>query len=101
MVIVATRLEDGRDEHVQRHGQERGARVEEKRRHDTIVLRMAERIPELLPPSSAASATPTTAPRDAPQTPAEDAGVVEPHPATGVAEEGSEPRSWWRRFFGF
>ena len=43
-------------------GQEREARVEEKRRHDTIVLRMAERIPELLP---ASTATPT--PREASQ----------------------------------
>jgi hypothetical protein len=50
-------------------GQEREARVEEKRRHDTIVLRMAERIPELLP-ASTASATP--APREAPQTAAEE-----------------------------
>jgi hypothetical protein len=50
-------------------GQEREARVEEKRRHDTIVLRMAERIPELLP-ASTASATP--APREVPQTAAEE-----------------------------
>ncbi len=50
-------------------GQERDARVEEKRRHDTIVLRMAERIPELLP-ASTASATP--APREVPQTAAEE-----------------------------
>jgi excisionase family DNA binding protein len=24
----------------------------------------------------------------------------EPRPATGVTQEGSEPRSWWRRVFG-
>jgi hypothetical protein len=55
-------------------------------------MSLTQRIPELEAPRE---------PPDAPQTAAEDAGVVEPHPATGVAEEGSEPRSWWRRFFGF
>ena len=79
-------------------GQEREARVEEKRRHDTIVLRMADRIPELLP---ASTATPMPEPREAPQTAAEDAGgVEEPRPATEGAQEGAERRSsWWRRLF--
>ena len=77
-------------------GQEREARVEEKRRHDTIVLRMAERIPELLPapPSS-------PAPREAPQTAAEDAEGDEPRPPTRGTEESAVRPSWWRRFFGF
>ena len=75
---------------------ERLAREEERRRHDTVIMQITQRIPEL-----PQAGPPSSAPRDAPQTPAEDAGVVEPHPATGVAEEGSEPRSWWRRFFGF
>ncbi len=78
-------------------GQEREARVEEKRRHDTIVLRMAERIPELLPPTS----TPTPAPRDAPQTAAEDARGSEPRPAAEEAQETAQTRSWLRRWFGF
>ena len=76
-------------------GQERQARVEEKRRHDTIVLRMAERIPELLPASTA-----TPEPREAPPTAAEDARGSEPRPTTEEAQEGSERRSWWHRLFG-
>ena len=75
-------------------GQEREARVEEKRRHDTIVLRMAERIPELLPASPS-----SPAPREAPQTAAEEPEGSEPLPATEGAQEGSERRSWLRRFF--
>jgi hypothetical protein len=35
------------------------------------------------------------------ETPAEDAGGSESHPATEGAQEGTETRSWWRRFFGF
>ena len=76
--------------------QEREARVEEKRRHDTIVLRMAERIPELLPPSS----TPTPAPREPPQAPDEDAGGSEPRTSTEGAQEAPESRPWWRGWFG-
>ena len=42
------------------------------------------------------------APRDAPQTAAEDAEGSEHRPATGGVQDGSERRSsWWRRFFGF
>ncbi len=83
-----------RDEELRR---EREAREEAERRHDTIVMRMAERIPELLP----ASATPTPAPRDAPQTATEDAGGVEPRPSPEGVQESAQPRPWWRRFFGF
>ena len=77
-------------------GQEREARVEEKRRHDTIVLRMAERIPELLP---ASAATPTPEPREAPQTAAEAPAGSEPRPATEEAQGPAERRSWLHRFF--
>jgi|SRR5215210_4797 len=45
-------------------------------------------------------ASPT--PREAPQTAAEEPeGVVEERPFTEESQEGSEPRSWWRRWFGF
>ena len=82
-----------RDEELRR---EREAREEAERRHDTIVLRMAERIPELLP-APTASATP--APREAPQAAAEEPEGSEPRPDGGGAQEGAERRSWLRRFF--
>jgi hypothetical protein len=80
-----------RDEELRR---EREAREEAERRHDMIVMRMAERIPEL-------EAPPTPATRESPRTVAGSEEGSEPRSATGVAEEGSEPRSWWRQFFGF
>jgi hypothetical protein len=100
--LIVTRLENevgflrelvrSRDEELRR---EREAREEAERRHDTIVMRMAERIPEL-------EAPPTPAPRESPETVAEDAGGSEHRPATEDAQEGAERRSsWWRRFFGF
>ena len=64
----------------------------ELERKDAILLRMAERIPEL-----EASSAPSE-PRDAPETASE-------HGAEGDTSEGSQEhaqrRSWWRRFFGF
>ncbi len=79
-----------RDEELRR---EREAREEAERRHDTIVMRLAERIPEL-------EDSPTPAPREVPQTPAEATGGGKPGPATGGAHDGTERRSWWRRMFG-
>jgi hypothetical protein len=70
---------------------------EEIRRRDHIIAGLVERLPpQLEAPTSLGSER-----RESPETVAEDAGGGEPRPATGVAEEGSEPRSWWRRFFGF
>jgi hypothetical protein len=68
---------------------ERLAREEERRRHDTVIMQITQRIPEL------------EAPREAPQTTDEDAGGSEPRPATEGAQEDSVQRSWWRRWFGF
>ena len=65
---------------------------DESRRKDAIIMSLTQRIPELEAPRE---------PPDAPQTAAEDAGVVEPHPTTEGAEEGTERRSWWRTWFGF
>ncbi len=65
---------------------------EEIRRRDHIIAGLVERIPEL---------GPAQAPRDAPKTAAEDAGGVEPRPATEGPQEAPERRSWWRRWFGF
>jgi hypothetical protein len=39
--------------------------------------------------------------RDAPQTTAEGAVGVEERSFTEEAQEAAQPRSWWRRWFGF
>ena len=49
--------------------QERESRTEERRRHDTLMATLMQRLPEL------------EAPED--------------------AQESTQPRSWWRKFFGF
>ena len=67
-------------------------RKEESRRKDHIIMTLAQRVPELQAAQE---------PREAPQTTAEDAGGVEPRPATEGAQDPSQPRSWWRRWFGF
>ncbi len=74
-----------RDEELRR---EREAREEAERRHDTIIMRMAERIPEL------------EAPRDGRETATAEPGREEHRLANGGAQEGRERRSWWRRWFG-
>ncbi len=79
-----------RDEELRR---EREAREEAERRHDTIIMRMAERIPELEAPAS-------PGPRGVPETAAEKREGVELRPATEGAQEATERRSWWRKFFG-
>jgi excisionase family DNA binding protein len=70
---------------------------DESRRKDAILMSLTQRIPELEAPGEPRDA-PDTGPghADAPE------GGVRPRPAaTGGAQKGSEPRSWWRRFFGF
>ncbi len=68
--------------------QERDARTEERRRHDTIIAQLTQRIPEI------------EAPTDRPQGVAQDAdegsdrGDVPHEPQTGVQ------RRWWRRWIG-
>lgn len=91
-IAQLSRIIENRDEELRR---EREARIEEKRRHDTIVLRMAERIPEL-PPASPAP----PGPRESPQTVDEDAEGSEPRPTAGGAQEPAERRSWWRSLLG-
>ena len=57
-----------------------------------LLMAALERIPPAIEP-----------PRDEPHAPEEAAGEadrVEPRPATGGVQEGSEQRSWWRRWFG-
>ena len=74
-------------------------RDEELRRKDTIIMQMAQRVPELpLAPSKKL--------RDAPETDAEAQEGVEPRSGTVGAQEGTqEPeetarRPWWIRIFG-
>ncbi len=64
--------------------QEREANRENRR----IIAGLVQRVPEL------------EAPRNGQEMAAEDAGGVEPRPATEEAQEAAEPRSWWRRWFG-
>ncbi len=65
------------------------ARTEEARRKDHIIMSLTQRVPEL------------EAARDEPQAPetsveTSGSGDVPPEP-----ENAAQPRSWWRRFFGF
>ncbi len=67
--------------------QEREARTEERRRHDTIIAQLTQRIPELSAPASTDEARGVA--QDA------DEGPDRGDPQTGV-----QRRSWWRRMFG-
>ena len=76
--------------------QEREARTEERRRHDTLMAQLtqanaalAARIPELEPPPEE---------RESPQT-VEEPETAEPHSDAPGAQEGAQ-RPWWRRVFG-
>ncbi len=66
--------------------QEREARTEERRRHDTLMATFMQRLPEL------------EAPREEPHGPETTTGTETP---SGESEAGVQRRSWWRRFFGF
>jgi excisionase family DNA binding protein len=77
---------------------ERAARTEERRRHDTIVAQLTSRIPELSPP---AETTVAEEPTESPVSATEQPGSVEPQPAVEGTQEPAQPsRSWWRRMFG-
>jgi hypothetical protein len=66
--------------------EEREARTEEQRRHDTLMAQLMQRIPEL---------EPAERPPEPPVTATEEAE----RPAAGGAQEGAQ-RPWWRRVFG-
>jgi hypothetical protein len=72
--------------------QEREARTEERRRHDTLMAQLVQRIPELESPAS-------REPPGAPETVEEEPEMAEPRSGAGGAQEGAE-RPWWRRVFG-
>jgi hypothetical protein len=73
--------------------QEREARTEERRRHDTLLAQLMQRIPELEAPSGLRNGHETAT--------AEPDRDREHHPATDGAQEAAGRRSWWRRWFGF
>ena len=105
----ATSVDQGSAQHAGHHDDERHRDVhrdelleelrnrvryleEESRRKDHLLAAALERIPAI------------EAPRDVPharEEDAEDAGGFEPRPAAGEAQEGSDRRPWWRRWFGF
>lgn len=68
---------------------EREARTEERRRHDTLMAQLMQRIPELEPPRERP---------EAPETAAEEPEGAEPRSGTGGVQEGAE-RPWWKRLF--
>ena len=70
---------------------EREARTEERRRHDTLMAQLMQRIPEL----EASRETP-----GAPERAAEPVHREEPFTSEESTREPSERRSWWRRVFG-
>ena len=68
---------------------------EARRRADTLLARLMDRLPELEAPTDASSET-----RESPQTAQEEPErAEEPHSATGGAQEGVQ-RPWWRTVFG-
>jgi predicted transcriptional regulator len=68
---------------------------EESRRKDSIILTMAQRIPELEAPAE---------PRESPESVGETPDSTNPRSATKEPQETTsrpqEERSWWRRWFG-
>jgi hypothetical protein len=69
---------------------EREARTEERRRHDTLMAQLMQRIPELEPPRAQPEASETVD---------EEPAEAEPRSAAGGAQEAAR-RPWWRRVFG-
>ena len=63
---------------------------EARRRADTLLARLMDRLPELEAPQET---------RESPETVEEEPERAEPRPATVEAQEGVQ-RPWWRRVFG-
>ena len=75
----------------ERLDEERGARTEERRRHDMLLARLMQRIPELEPPREQ---------RDGRETVVEHPDGAEAPAGNGDHQTDSERHSWWRRLFG-
>ena len=67
---------------------------EARRRADTLLARLMDRLPELEPPQDA-----STEPRESPERAAEETQRTQPRPGTPDPQAGAA-RSWWRRVFG-
>lgn len=76
-----------KDETIQALREQLEAEREAAQRKDTIIMTMAQRIPELEAPSE---------PREAPETVSEDTGRGQ----TRGGDTGEPRASWWRRWFG-
>ena len=87
----SSRPGQSRDSYVRSLEDRVGFLEEQVRRQTDIIAGLVQRVPELEAPAS-------PEPRDSPT---EDAGGSEPHPATEEVQEGAQPRSRWRRWFGF
>ena len=72
--------------------QERDARTEERRRHDTLLAQLMQRIPELEAPREQ---------RGGRETAVEYPDKTEAPAGNGGPQEAVERPSWWRRWFGF
>ncbi len=71
--------------------QEREARTEERRRHDTLMAQLMQRIPEIEAPRGQP---------EAPETVEEEPEGSEPRPDPAGPQTGSQRRPWWSRVLG-
>lgn len=74
---------------------EREARTEERRRHDTLMAQLMQRIPALEAAQEPSEALETV--EEGPERAEPRSGTPGPQEAT----QGPEARPWWRRMFGF
>jgi hypothetical protein len=77
---------------------EREARTEERRRHDTLMAQLMQRIPEIEAPASPEE--PTSSPPEAPETDEEEPEGAEPQPTPAGPQTPPQRRSLWRRVLG-
>jgi len=75
--------------------EEREARTDERRRHDTLMAQLMQRIPELEAPREPRESPESPGPTDTPT----DAGEG-PQMAQEAPEERSSARGFWSRLFG-
>jgi hypothetical protein len=68
-----------------------GVRTEELKEHRRIIAALTQRIPELEAPQESPGGPPSAGAGSSRE---------ETPPAGEGAQEGTEPRSWWRRMFG-
>jgi DNA-binding Lrp family transcriptional regulator len=82
--------------------EERETRTEERRRHDTLMAQLMQRIPEIEAPRAARQEPPESPEGVVSDEQAEDAvrGNTEPSETLGGPGSGTARGSWWRRVFG-